>query len=132
MVGFLSSGAGRAARFGIFSILVGFAAGCAEPGPIPGSRALIGKSELEIITCAGQPNNRRHDQKGDVLFYLRRPGALERSFPGSRASQACPDHGCEARLYVRGGKVAEVEYYPFPDQSGACDHCETIFRNCVR
>lgn len=114
-----------------FGLLMGLAA-CAEPGPIPGMRELIGKSELELITCAGQPNNRRHEQRSDVLYYLRRPGTLERSFAGTKGSQACPDHGCEARVFVRGGKVEEVEYYPFPDRSGACDHCDAIFRKCIR
>jgi hypothetical protein len=71
--------------------------------------------------------------QGEATFFLdvNRAGPLDRTFAGSNGSISDIRHGCEASITVQEGKVATVQYRPFPEGSGAYDHCEAIVRHCV-
>lgn len=95
-----------------------------------GKRVLVGKSDADVIACAGQPTRRVTQGTRVELVYRNEPSALERSLPMGKGSMAGPYHGCEASVMVREGRVTDVEYHPFPESSGAGDHCDRIFTTC--
>jgi hypothetical protein len=108
-------------------------AGCAatERGDGDSVRSmLIGKSEQEISACAGEPRRRFEEGEKMRLIYRNEPTVLERSFPSARGTVTCPHHGCEARVILQNGRTAQVEYHPFPNADGDCDHCDRIFVRC--
>jgi hypothetical protein len=91
---------------------------------------LIGKSEADVVACAGQPLKRTVEGGKIRMFYRNEPDVLERSFATTKGSTTCPNHGCEAVVVLEEGRAADVEYHPFPEGVWACDHCDRIFLNC--
>lgn len=63
--------------------------GCMEtitPQLFRAEQSVIGKSEAELLACAGTPRaSSSHDGKR-VLSYYREGGVIEKSFPGSKGS----------------------------------------------
>jgi hypothetical protein len=115
-------------------MVMGLPAGCATTSPdgsFPAQKALIGKSESEMLACAGEPKMRSASGEETRLTYHRRAPVFEGSFAGSKSSVPCPRHACEAVVVLKGDRVAEVQYHPTPQSLGGCEHCEEIFRNCV-
>lgn len=97
----------------------------------PSRAALLGKSEQELVACAGQPQRRIQEDAAVVMVSVNEADALERSFAGSKGSLTGLHHGCKARVTLREGKVADAQFNPFPTGSGASDHGERIFADCV-
>lgn len=95
-----------------------------------GTRVLAGKSEADVIACAGSPTKRVVQGERVAMVYRNEPSVLERSFSMAKGSLTCPRHGCEALVMLQDGRVADVEYHPFPEGSGVCDHCDRIFIKC--
>lgn len=124
------------AQKGLF-IVAGFCLGglaaCAtdsRSASLAARQAMIGKSEADVIACAGQPVKRVVTDAGVQLVYRNEPDVLERSFPMAKGSITCPHHRCDASVLLHEGKVVDVEFHPSPAGSGACDHCDRIFINC--
>ena len=114
---------------------MGLSSGCATPagpdGSFPSQKALIGKTESEVLACAGEPKRKSVTGEEVRLTYRRTAPMFEESFASSKASVPCPRHACEAVVVLKGGRVTEVPYYPVPQSLGGCEHCEEIFRECV-
>lgn len=124
---------GLAPVFVAWSLLaVGGCATLETDQPFPARAALIGKTEQEVETCAGQPLAKTAGQEGDVLIYYREAPPLERSFVGSKASVPIVPHGCRARLKLKDQRVSEVEYVPVPESIGGMEHCEQMFEPCLQ
>lgn len=96
-----------------------------------GEKVLVGMAEEELLACAGSPLRRVTQGEATFLLYVNHAGALDRTFAGSKGSISDIRHGCEASITVQAGKVTSVRYRPFPEGSGAYDHCEAIVRHCV-
>jgi hypothetical protein len=94
-------------------------------------QALLGMEEQDILACAGPPLRRVTRGEETVLLYVQRADTLDRTFAGSKGSVSDIRHGCEADITVQAGKVTNVRYRPFPEGSGAYDHCEAIVSKCV-
>jgi hypothetical protein len=108
-------------------------AGCAATDQGAGQSVrsmLVGKSEQEVSACSGEPRRRLEEGEKVRLVYRSEPTVLERSFPSARGTVACPHHGCEAHVIIQKGRTVEVEYHPFPEVDGDCDHCDRIFSRC--
>ena len=93
---------------------------------------MFGKTEPEILDCAGTPF--RADivvtEGGDrVLFYHKSSKANEDTFPGSKSSVIGVRHGCTVELHFKDDRVREVEYQP--SARGGVEHCEEIFVQCL-
>lgn len=115
-------------------VAMGLLAGCATSGPdgsFPAQKALIGKSESEMLACAGEPKQRSTSADETKLTYHRAAPVFEGSFAGSKSSVPCPRHACEAVVVLKDDRVSEVQYHPTPRSLGGCEHCEEIFRTCV-
>lgn len=113
---------------------IGLLAGCVTTSPdgsFPAQQALLGKSEQEMLACAGEPKARSVTGEETTLTYHRKAPVFEESFATSKASMPCPRHACEAVVMLKGDRVVEVQYRPTPHSLGGCAHCEEIFRNCV-
>jgi hypothetical protein len=91
---------------------------------------LMGKSEQEISARADEPRRRLEKGERVRLIYHNEPTVLERSFPSSRGTVTCPHHGYEAHIILQNGRPAKVEYHPFPEGDGDCDHCDRVFARC--
>lgn len=114
--------------------LLMLAAACATAHPegsFPAQKALLGKTESEVLACVGEPNTKSASGDETTLTYHRRAPVLEKSFAASKTSVACPRHSCEAVVVLKDGRVAEVQYRPTPSSIGGCEHCEEIFRECM-
>ncbi len=99
--------------------------------PFPARAALIGKTEQEVVACAGQPLAKAAGQEEDVLIYYREAPPLERSFVGSKASVPVVPKGCRARLKLNDQRVTGVEYVPVPASIGGMEYCEQMFEPCL-
>ena len=109
-------------------------AGCVTPGAnggFPAQKALIGKTESEVIACAGGPSKQSVTGDETRLTYRRSAPVFEESFASSKTSVPCPHHACEAVVVLKGDRVNEVQYNPVPYSIGGCEHCEEIFQQCL-
>lgn len=108
--------------------------GCAASQPIepnPIGKILLGKSQQELIACAGNPLQERKTTEGTVLSYYKEAPMLEESVPFLKGSRSGAHHGCWAHLLMGEGRVMGVEYRSAPPSVHATDHCEEIFHACV-
>ena len=123
----------HAGRFLAVTSLVWLSACATTPpdGSFPAQQALLGKSEQEVLACAGEPKARSASSEETVLTYRRVAPVFEESFAASRGSVPCPRHGCEAVIVLKDGRVAGVRYHLSPPSVGGCEHCEEIFRSCL-
>ena len=118
-------------------IMVGFVwlIGCAASQPIepsPIGKALLGKNKQELVVCAGSPLKESKTAEGTVLSYYKEASMFEESFASSKTSSSGAHHGCWAHLLMEDDRVVGVEYKSVPSSVDATDHCEEIFRACVR
>jgi hypothetical protein len=107
--------------------------GCVEtkPQPSDAKQTLIGKSEVEVMACAGQPRAVSSRDTVRILTYDKEGGLLEESFPGTKGSR--PEgvrHRCTAIITLEHDRVTYVEYRMTPESSATHGHCEEIFRHC--
>jgi len=113
---------------------MGLLAGCVTPsfdGGFPAQKALVEKTESEVIACAGKPKTKSASGEETHLTYRRSAPVFEESFAISKTSVPCPRHACEAVVVLRGDRVSEVRYNPVPHSLGGCEHCEEIFQQCL-
>jgi hypothetical protein len=125
--------AGLVAAIGT-ALAVCLPAACATDRPdgsFPAQKALIGKTETEVLACAGEPKKRSSSGEDTLLTYHRKAPVFEESFAISKTSMPCLRHACEAVVVLKDGRVAEVQYHPIPHSIGGCEHCEEIFRKCL-
>ena len=110
-------------------------AACATVGPereFPAKKALIGKTETEVLQCAGTPVRATIEvaEGGDrILFYHKRSRANEDTFAGSKSSVIGMRHGCTAGVHLSNDRVTKIEYEP--SVRGGIEHCEEIFWQCL-
>ena len=125
----------RTITFGVFLVAGGFALLSCATVPPDGSfhvqKALLGKTESEVLACAGEPKQKSVSGEETRLTYHRKAPVFEESFATSKTSMPCPRHDCEAVIVLKDGRVAEARYHPSPPSVGGCEHCEEIFRACV-
>jgi len=100
-------------------------------GSFPAQKALIGKTESEVVACAGAPKKKSVTGEETLLTYRRSAPVFEESFAISKTSVPCPRHACEAVVVLRDNRVLEVRYHPTPHSLGGCEHCEEIFQQCL-
>ncbi len=108
--------------------------GCAEAPtsrPVTAQQYLIGKSESEVMACAGAPQTVSSQDGSRVLRYSKGAGSLEESFPGSKGSH--PEgarHRCTAIVTLQNDRVTQVQYRVTPQSTATHEHCEEIFQHC--
>lgn len=125
-------------RWFLIRMLVIFApvtiSGCVETlssRHITAKQALLGKSESEVLACAGAPRTVSSQDRLRVLSYYKEGGLLEGSFPGTKGSR--PEgvrHGCTAIVTLENGRVTQVQYEMTPESTATHEHCEEIFQRC--
>jgi len=107
--------------------------GCVETTPQSSDsrQTLIGKSEAEVIACAGQPQTVSSRDAVKLLTYDNESGLLEGSFPGTKGSR--PEgarHRCTAVITLENDRVTHVNYRMTPESSDIHEHCPEIFAGC--
>lgn len=123
-------GAGRPAMLAAICCMLAACAAAQPDGSFPGRAALIGKSEQELLACAGEPKKKSVSDGDAIWTYHGAAPLFEQSFPGSKASVPCPRHACDAVVTLKDGRVTDVRYHPRPPSLGGCEHCEELFRAC--
>lgn len=107
---------------------------CAETPtsrPVTAQQHLIGKSESEVVACAGAPRTVSSQDGLRVLSYYKEGGLLEGSFPGTKGSR--PEgarHACTAIVTLQNDRVTQVQYRTTPESAATHEHCEEIFQRC--
>jgi|JRYJ01.1.fsa_nt_gb hypothetical protein len=94
-------------------------------------QVLLGKTESDVLACAGSPQKVSSKDGLRVLSYYKEGGLLEESFPGTKGSR--PEgvrHACTAIVTVEQDRVIQVEYRTTPESTAMHEHCEEIFQRC--
>lgn len=98
---------------------------------VAAEQALLGKSESEVLACAGAPRTVSSQDGLRVLNYYKEGGLLEGSFPGTKGSR--PEgarHGCTAIVTLENDRVTQVQYHMTPESTATHEDCEEIFERC--
>lgn len=117
-------------RICLLVILVASMTGCAAMRAEEHATAVLGKTKVELLSCAGVPL--REYQEGDLTFltYSVESGKIVGMSrigrgPGMLAGAS---HQCEATVTLRDSKVTQVQYRSTARNDGPC---EPIFRGCA-
>ena len=109
--------------------------GCASTPPgntlKPTAEKLIGKSQAELLQCAGQPLQRTTHGQEVVLRYYKEAPMFEESRPFLKGSQPGIHHGCWASVLLENERVMGVEFRMVPESEKHGDECEEIFQACA-
>lgn len=103
--------------------------GTSESGQV--RQALIGKTEQNIVACAGPPLHAVTAEEAVVLTYYQEASVLEESFPVSKSSLPKIHHGCRARVTLKGDRVVAVDYQSVPAEFHDEEHCDELFQTCL-
>lgn len=110
------------------------ALGCPSAPPTtqgyPQQLSLRGKSEVQVLTCAGQSLREWRSGQFTRLRYYRETPLLEESMASSKSSCPLVHHGCRAIVTIHQGRVDRVAYRFVPRSVNASDHCEEVFARC--
>lgn len=116
--------------FGILSY--GCASAPSQNSLQPLAQKLIGKSQTEIVQCAGQPLKQTSLGHGTVLRYYKEASMFEESRPFLKGSQPGVHHGCWASVLIENDRVMGVEFRTVPEEAEKYgDECEEIFQTCM-
>ncbi|MBI5776239.1 MAG: hypothetical protein HY444_02525, partial [Nitrospirae bacterium] len=90
----------RARLAGAICVLMapGLTTGCvttSTDGSFPAQQALLGKTEQEVLACAGEPKKKSVSGEETLLTYHRTAPVFEESFAILKTSVPCPRHACE-------------------------------------
>jgi hypothetical protein len=114
-----------------------WSAGCATPGKqngqndlFPNQRAIIGKTQQELLACAGTPLRETRQADHTLLIYYKQVPILDRSTVASKGSRPALRHACWATVSIEGERVTAAQYQSVPSSSDATDQCEAIFDPC--
>ena len=120
------------------AIIVLLLSGCAS-APIetksdnPTAQRLVGKTQAQILQCAGTPRRETPYGHGVILRYYREAPMLEESRSFLKGSTPGEHHGCWASLLIEQETVTGVEFRTVPEGAGnEDDDCEAIFAMCVQ
>lgn len=121
--------------WGVGSVLVFLLIGCSsspvQTSPKPTAQRLLGKTQTQILQCAGQPIKQiGYGANGVVLRYYKKAPMFEGSDPASGANLPALHHGCWASVLIEKDQVTGVEFRGVPDK-GQDNECEEIFRQCI-
>jgi len=108
--------------------------GCIErptSHPVTAQQYLIGKSESEVLACAGPPRAVSSQDGVKVLKFSKSSGPLGGSFPGTKGSR--PEgvrHACTAIVTLENDRVTQVQYQMTPESTATHEHGEEILQRC--
>lgn len=95
------------------------------------AQSLLGKTQQEIIGCAGEPVKKVVRGDTTLLIYYVEASEVASSFMGSKSSLRLErPHACRASLAVVAGRVEGVQYDSIPATFAGEDHCDMIFQGC--
>lgn len=127
----------RSARyaFGFWSpavlLLISCASAPGQPSPTPIAQSLLGKSEKQILECAGKPINETRYGQGVILRFYKGAPTFEGTTTFLEGSQPMKHQGCWARLLIENDQVIGVEFRTVPEGAEkADDKCDEIFGQC--
>lgn len=117
----------------VFVLLLG---GCVSALPQtsanPRAQSLLGKSQADILQCAGKPVKQTSHKEGVIFRYYKEASMFEESRPVLKGSQPGIHHGCWAGLLIENGQVTGVEFRTVPEGAEKeDDECEEIFQQCL-
>ena len=120
------------------AILVLLLNGCAS-APIekksdnPTAQRLVGKTQAQILQCAGKPLKESPYGHGVIFRYYKEAPMLEESRSFLKGSTPGEHHGCWASLLIELEVVTGIEFRTVPEGAGnEDDDCEAIFAICVQ
>ena len=120
----------------VLSVVVLLLNGCASASPKtstnPTAQSLIGKSQAQILQCAGKPVKQASHREGVILRYYKEAPMLEESRPFLKGSQPGIHHGCWASLLIENDQVTGIEFRTVPEGvESEDDECEQVLQGCL-
>ncbi|OQW32357.1 MAG: hypothetical protein A4E20_13945 [Nitrospira sp. SG-bin2] len=95
------------------------------------AQRLIGKSQADMLQCAGKPVRQTSHGQGLILRYYKEASMFEESRPFLKGSQPGVHHGCWASLLIENDRVTGVEFRTVPEGvEPQNDECLEIFQGC--
>ncbi len=95
------------------------------------AQKLIGKSQADLLQCAGPPLKQSSSGQGVILRYYKEAAMFEESRPFLKGSQPGVHHGCWAGVLIEDGHVVGIEFKTVPQEAEQYgDECEEIFQAC--
>ena len=122
----------RCLRMPAFFILLLVAACAANPGAPNDDikKSLLGKSQTEILACAGLPAQENQTEQGLVLRYYKEAPMFDESGVFLKGSQPGVHRGCWVSLLFEKDHVVGAEYRSAPESLGDVQLCHRIVESC--
>ena len=106
---------------------------CATTPGVPDDeirKALLGKSQAEILACAGTPVQENQTEQGLILRYYREAPMFDESGVFLKGSRPGVHRGCWVSLLFEKDHVVGAEYRSAPESLGDVRLCDGIFESC--
>lgn len=119
----------------VFAVVGLLVQGCAsaprETISQPTAHRLLGKSQAEILQCAGKPLQQTSHGEGLILRYYKEAPMFEESRPFLKGSQPGLHHGCWASVLIENDHATGIEFRTVPEGVDIVnDDCVEIFQGC--
>ena len=112
-------------------LMLGCASAPREQINQPTAQKLLGKSQADILQCAGKLLKQTSHGQGLILRYYKEASMFEESRPFLKGSQPGLHHGCWASLLIENDRVTGVEFRTVPEGAEPHDdECVEIFQGC--
>ncbi len=100
----------------------------------PTAQRLIGKTQAQLLQCAGKPLREIPYGHGVILRYYKEAPMLEQTTSYLKGSIPGERHGCWASLLIEQSEGTGVHFRTVPEGAGTeeDDGCEGIFTACVQ
>lgn len=97
----------------------------------PNAQRLLGKSQADLLQCAGKPLQHITHGPGLIFRYYKEGSMFEESKPFLKGSQSGVHHGCWASILIENERVTGVEFRTVPEGAKPhADECVEIFQGC--
>ena len=93
-------------------------------------KSLLGKSQAEILACAGTPVQENQTEQGLILRYYREAPMFDESGVFLKGSRPGVHRGCWVSLLFEKDHVVGAEYRSAPESLGDVRLCDGIFESC--
>lgn len=119
----------------VFAVVGLLLQGCAsaprETISQPTAQRILGKSQAEILQCAGKPLQQTSHGEGLILRYYKEAPMFEESRPFLKGSQPGLHHGCWASVLIENDRATGMEFRTVPEGVEIeNDECVEIFQGC--
>jgi len=93
-------------------------------------QSLLGKSQADILSCAGTPVQENQTEQGRVLRYYKEAHMFDESGVFLKGSRPGVHRGCWVSVLFDKDRVVGTEYRSAPESSDDVRLCDEMFESC--